>query len=138
MGLTGMREVVEHRQGLWEYGTRWLSLRVPTRDSNRARWPVAPEWEALTRAPIGGRAEPLIRERVREVEVLRLTQGLVGYATSVEAMGAARGVGRALTATVPSVRRYLEHRGASFAELVRVKRGRRLQDGAPRPPAVAP
>ena len=137
MGLTGMREVVEHRQGLWEYGTRWLSLRVPTRDSNRARWPVAPEWEALTRAPIGGRAEPLIRERVREAEVLRLTQGLVGYASSVEAMGAARGVGRALATTVPSVHPYLARRGASFADLVRAKRERRLRDGAPGPQTVA-
>jgi hypothetical protein len=136
MGLTGMREVVDRRQGLWEYGTRWLSLRVPTQDSNRARWPVAPQWEELAQAPIGGCAQPLIRDRVRQDDVLRLTQGLVGYASSVEAMGAARGVGSALAATVPSVRPYLEHRGASFAELVVVKRERALQVTTPRAPGL--
>ena len=126
MGLTGMSDVIRHRQGLWEYRTRWLTLRTRVRDSNRARWPVAPEWVQLAAAGIGGSAEPLIRERVREAELQRLTQGLVGYASSVEAMGGARGVGGALTATVPSVRPYLAHRGASFAELVGAKRQRRL------------
>lgn len=126
MGLTGMREVVEHRQGLWEYGTRWLSLRVASQDSNRARWPVAPVWEELTRASVGGRAEPLIRERVRQDDVLRLTQGLVGYATSLEAAGAARGLGQALVTSAPAVGAYLTRGGASFAELVHAKRERQL------------
>jgi hypothetical protein len=126
MGLNGMADVIRHRQGLWDYGTRWLTLRKRVRDSNLSRWPVAPEWVQLSAAGIGGSAEPLIRERVREAQLQRLTQGLVGYASSVEAMGGARRVGGALTATVPSVHPYLTHRGASFAELVGVKRQRRL------------
>jgi hypothetical protein len=63
---------------------------------------------------------------VRAAEVGQLTQGLVGYATSVEAARAGHGVGGALVATVPSVRPYLTQRGASFAELVASKRQRRL------------
>jgi hypothetical protein len=37
LGLFGMSDVVGRRQGLWHFGTRWLTLRAPTRDSNRAR-----------------------------------------------------------------------------------------------------
>ena len=81
MGLMGMRDVVRHRQGLWDYGTRWVSLRTNAGDSNRGRWPVAPEWCQLANACIGGSAVPLIRERVREADVRKLTQGLVGYAS---------------------------------------------------------
>lgn len=129
LALHGTADVIRHRQGLWDFGTRWLTLRTQVADSNRARWPLAPEWVQLARTGMGGSAVPLIRERVRQAEIGRLTQGLVGYATSVAAMGAARGVGGALTATVPSVRPYLEQRGASFAELVGAKRARRVDVG---------
>ena len=126
LGLTGMGDVLRHRQGLWDYGTRWLSLREKRPDSNRGRRPLAPAWAQLAGACVSGSAVPLIRDRVREAEVRRLTQGLVGYATSVEAARAGHGVGGALAATVPSVRPYLTQRGASFAELVATKRQHRL------------
>jgi hypothetical protein len=129
LGLHGVADVIRNRQGLWDFGTRWLTLRTRVPDSNRARWPLAPEWVQLAAAGMGGSAVPLIRERVREAEIGRLTQGLVGYATSVEAVGAARGVGGALAGTVPSVGPYLAHRGASFAELVAAKRERRVEVG---------
>jgi hypothetical protein len=126
LGLTGMGDVLRHRQGLWDYGTRWLSLREKRPDSNRGRRPLAPAWAQLAGACVGGSAVPLIRDRVREAEVHQLTQGLVGYATSMEAARAGHGVGGALVATVPSVGPYLTQRGASFAELVATKRQRRL------------
>ncbi len=127
IGLMGTGDVVRRRQGLWDYGVRWLSLRAPGGDSNPARWPVAVEWAQLAAACIGGSAEPLIRERVREAELRRLTQGLVGYASSVEAANGAHGLGGALAASVPSVRPYLAERGVAFPELVAAKRARRLE-----------
>jgi len=126
LGLTGMGDVLRHRQGLWDYGTRWLSLREKRPDSNQGRRPLAAAWAQLAGACLGGSAVPLIRDRVREAEVRQLTQGLVGYATSMEAARAGHGVGGALVATVPSVQSYLAQRGASFAELVAAKRQRRL------------
>jgi hypothetical protein len=129
MGLNTTADVLAHRQGLWNYGTHWLTLRRRSSDTNPARWPVAGEWMQIASATMGGSAVPLIRERIREAELLRLTQGLVGYATSVEAADGGRGVGGALATTVPSVRPYLERRGASFAELVGAKRERRVRQG---------
>ncbi len=130
LGLNGTADVIRHRQGLWDFGTRWLTLRTHAADSNRARWPVAREWVQIAAAEMGGSAVPLIRERVRDAEMLRLTQGLVGYATSVEAAEGGRGLGGALSARVPSVRPYLERRGASFGELVGAKRELRIDVAA--------
>jgi len=126
MGLTGMRDVVRHRQALWDYGCRWLSLRSRISDTNLARWPVAPVWTQLASACIGGSGVALIRERVHQADVLRLTQGLVGYATSLEAADGARGLGPAIRSTVPSVDPYLAQRGVAFGQLVMEKRSRRL------------
>ena len=128
MGLNGLHDVVRRRQGLWDYGTRWLTLRRRAADSNLARWPVAPAWTEVASACIGGSAVPLIRERIRGADLQRLTQGLVGYASSLEAIEGAQGLGRALTFTVPTLSGYLAHRGASFEELVRAKRERRLEE----------
>jgi hypothetical protein len=74
-----MSNVVRHRQRLWHFGTRWLTLRASIRDSNRARWPVAPAWAQLAGACIGGSAVLLIRENIRAANLDRLTQDLVGY-----------------------------------------------------------
>jgi hypothetical protein len=114
MGLNSLAAVLGHRQGLWDYGTRWLTLRTRISDTNRARWPVASEWLRLASASIGGSAAPLIRERVRRAELQRLTQGLVGYASSVEAMDGAQDLGEAIAGSVPTVRPYLAHRGETF------------------------
>jgi hypothetical protein len=127
LGLTGMSDVVRRRQGLWHFGTRWLTLRAPIRDSNRARWPIAPAWAQLTGACIGGSAVPLIRETIRAADLERLTQGLVGYASSIEAMDGAQDLGQALATSVPTVRPYLAHRAASFGDLVAAKRQNRLE-----------
>jgi hypothetical protein len=127
MGLNGMDDVVRHRQGLWDYGARWLTLRTRLADTNRARWPLAHAWAQLAEASIGGSAVPLIRERIRNANLQRLTQGLVGYGSSLEAMDGAQDLGRALAASVPTVGPYLAHRGATFGDLVTAKRENRLE-----------
>ena len=130
MGLNGMDDVLRHRQGLWDYGTRWLTLRTRLADTNRARWPLAPAWQQLAGASIGGSSVPLIRERIRNANLQRLTQGLVGYGSSLEAVDGAQELGQALAASVPTVRPYLANKGASFAALVAAKRELRLEVGS--------
>ena len=124
MGLNGMDDVVRHRQG-----ARWLSLRTRMADTNRARWPLAPAWRQLAEASIVGSAVPLIREQIRNANLQRLTQGVVGYGSSLEAMDGAQDLGQALARSVPTVRPYLAHKGASFGGLVAAKREQRLDDG---------
>lgn len=41
-------EVIASVQDFWHYATaNWLSLRVPTGDARRRRWPVDPAWEEV-------------------------------------------------------------------------------------------
>ncbi|HUY97271.1 MAG TPA: helix-turn-helix domain-containing protein [Verrucomicrobiae bacterium] len=103
LGIQTPHEAVERRQDLWTYGLDWLTLRVPTRDATRARWPEAPEWQVLRTARLGVAGEPLVREAARGADLGRLVQGLVVYATSVAATrGRARlGAGRPRSRAVP-------------------------------------
>jgi hypothetical protein len=67
-----------------------------------------------------------VREHIRVADELRLVRGLVGYATSLEAMGSARDLDGALAREAPVTRRYLASRGVRFQDIVEEKRRRRL------------
>ena len=52
-GVNTPSEALDAAGSLWGYLTvQWLSLRTPTADHTRSRWPVAPEWEVVSRASI--------------------------------------------------------------------------------------
>ena len=120
-------EALAARQALWAYATQWLSLRTPSPDSNRARWPEAPEWAAVRAATLGAPSTPRVRELARAADELRIIRGLVGYASSLAALGAAPGLGAALARTAPGVPTYLHGKGEAFGDIVARKRRRRLE-----------
>jgi hypothetical protein len=67
---------------LWAYCTgEWLTLRSPSADSNRSRWPVDPRWQAVQAASLARGATELrfIRERKRATLLRNLMPALVGY-----------------------------------------------------------
>ncbi len=127
MGCSTPGEALAARRELWRYATQWLSLRTPAADSNRARWPEAPEWAAIRGAEIGSPTSPLVREMVQSADELRIIRGLVGYASSLAALGAAPGLGVALGRTAPGVSAYLESQGETFTDIVARKRRRRIE-----------
>ncbi|MHB1939271.1 MAG: hypothetical protein ACYCS9_00375 [Candidatus Dormibacteria bacterium] len=127
LGCSTPDEALAARQELWHYGTQWLSLRTPTSDSNRARWPAAPEWTVIRQARVGSPTSPLVRDLVRSADELRMIRGLVGYASSLAALGVAPGVGAALARTVPGVSSYLERKGEAFGDIVACKRRQRVE-----------
>ncbi len=127
LGCSTPAEALASRQELWRYATQWLSLRTPTTDSNRSRWPEAPEWAVIRQAQVGSPTSPLVRDMVRSADELRIIRGLVGYASSLAALGAAPGVGAALARTVPGIPSYLERKGEDFATIVARKRRQRIE-----------
>ena len=124
--LAAVDDVLAARQELWNYGTRWLSLRTPTRDTNRSRWPEDPVWEGIRAARIGSPCSSLVRERIRGADRRRLLRGLAGYATSLAALMPAAGLEDAVRDIVPALHAYLAERGTTFDEVCARKRRRRL------------
>jgi len=127
LGCSTPAEALAARQELWRYATQWLSLRTPTTDSNRSRWPEAPEWTVIRQAQVGSPTSPLVRDLVRSADELRIIRGLVGYASSLAALGAAPGLGAALARTVPGIPAYLDRKGEGFADIVARKRRQRVE-----------
>jgi hypothetical protein len=118
-------EAVACRQDFWSYGiTDWLSLRVPTLDQQRDRWPVSPEWHALERISIGVQENGLIRRRIREQEEEKLVAGATGYITSLAAIHDLCELDPALQLTGRKVIEHLARRGRNFKDAVAWKRQR--------------
>jgi hypothetical protein len=74
---------------LWRYATqKWLTLRSPTRDETRSRWPVDPVWLAVQSAALG--AHPVGRDRMRKAQYLAslewLTPRLVSHLATLGAL----------------------------------------------------
>lgn len=125
--IRALEHALHARQALWQYGTTWLSLRRPTRHSVRARWPEAAVWGDLRKAWIGAPRCELIRERLRDAAEKRLVQGLVGYASSLEALDDRLDLTGVVMRDVPAARRYLTEKGEPFSEIVKRKRNSRLE-----------
>jgi len=67
---------------LWRYcASEWLTLRRPTVDSNRSRWPLDERWRAVQSASLVHGATELrfIRGHKRAQTLRRLIPALVGY-----------------------------------------------------------
>jgi hypothetical protein len=124
-GLRTLASVLSARQDLWEYGTRWLSLRTESGEAARRNWPESEAWVALRQVSIGSPRSELVRERVRGADELRLVRGFAGFASSLAARWDDQDLDAALRRAAPLVRRYLDERGVSFGHIVRMKRSRR-------------
>jgi hypothetical protein len=102
-GIETLWDLLERLSDIWAYlvghvgggadglPDGWLRYVVPTEDTNRARWPVAPEWEVLQApfapvdAPTAPRSlAPFIRQRKREVNMGRAVAAIAGYASTFE------------------------------------------------------
>jgi hypothetical protein len=125
-GLRSVEAALDARQELWEYGTRWLSLRVPTGDKRRSNWPEAPVWEALRMAVLGSPRSTLVRQRVRAADERRLLRGFAGYASSLAAAWSDDDLGDTLRRAGPAVRQHFAERGTTFRAVSEDKRRRRI------------
>jgi hypothetical protein len=126
--LTDPEETIAARQQLWEYGTDWLSLRLPNGNSQRTRWPEDEAWRQLRQATVDLPLAPLVRRRREQAEETRLIRGLLGYASALGARGPATDLKGTLLRAVPDAHEYMRHRGVVFEDVVRKKRERLLRN----------
>jgi hypothetical protein len=124
-GVGHVNELLAGRQDLWEYGTRWLSLRRRVAGVRPGRWPEAHAWTALRAARMGSPRSGLVRQRISEANVERLVRGFVGYSTSLAAVGSMADVDSVI-ASLPAAQRYVVRRGMSLDDVIARKRAVRL------------
>ncbi len=61
-GIDTPTKALTRMSELWAYATmQWLSLRTPTDDDTRSRWPVDPRWELVQASTLAGGCAPAHR-----------------------------------------------------------------------------
>ena len=76
LGFFAVERIVDNLPDLFAYGLDWCSLRTPTDDSNKSRWPEDPRWTVLRTA--FSPSHPLRR--------LRPAQSIIEYDKAVKRM----------------------------------------------------
>ncbi|MGH7641585.1 MAG: hypothetical protein ACRENX_00960 [Candidatus Dormibacteria bacterium] len=137
LGVNSLEEAVQGARILWEYGTRWVSLRVEIEDRNRSRWPESEEWALLRRAPLSGGATPLVRGRIGVATTEQLLAGFLGYASALAALSPEDQLEPAMRWLAAISGQHLAHRRLKFQDLVQRKR-RLLRPERLFRPAVSP
>ena len=126
VGLSGTPEhVLDAAPRLWAKLTdEWLTLRIPTDDSNRSRWPVSPVWAFVQATTFVGNAigEDLVRIGRLRGDLRKIGPQAVGYVSSLGALLGARDEAEMLELLPAFLARDARVRGISLDERIRVKR----------------
>lgn len=126
VGLSGSPEqVLDAAPRLWaKLTSEWLTLRLPTDDSNRSRWPVSPIWEFVQATTFDGVAvgEDLIRLGRLRGDLRKIGPQAVGYVSSLGALLGARDEAELFELLPVFLARDARLRGISLDERIRIKR----------------
>ncbi len=123
-GLDAATDVLAGGPGIWAALTdKWLTLRTPSDDHTRSRWPLAPEWEQVQAASFRANAIGLDRIRKgRNAGSLRtMTPGLVGYLAKAGALLGTQTLEDTLELLHEHVWAYGDRRGVTFEDRLRDK-----------------
>jgi hypothetical protein len=122
MGLGDAATAVRSRQGLWNYGTDWLSFRNRSGHARPCRWPVSAIWDWVQKIQLGEPCEPLVRERADSADLNRLLAVSTGCLTSYAARLGLAELEATSSAVSLAASRYLDQGGRRFETEVKRKR----------------
>jgi len=124
VGLSTPEQVLDAAARLWDKLTSdWLTLRTPSEDSNRSRWPIAAAWEVVRSATFAGSelGPELVRAGQRRGDLRRLTPQIVGNLSSLAALTGVRDVAELVDLLPSFLVRDAHERGVDFRDRIRVK-----------------
>lgn len=127
LGVDTPDEAIDRAGALWAYATQsWLSLRVPTEDDTRSRWPVDARWEAVQRSSLAGGCAPAarIREGERQGQLRTYRKLATGVLTSMGVPMGTNDIDDTLDALVPELHLYEQVSHRQFADRIAEKRQR--------------
>jgi len=110
---------------LWRYcASEWLTLRRPTVDSNRSRWPLDERWRAVQSASLVHGATELrfIRGHKRAQTLRRLIPALVGYLVGFAVVSGTSRIDDTLDALATQLRNDEAIRRIPFSQRVEKRR----------------
>jgi len=85
--LRSVEDTLASIQDLWRYAAGdWLSLRTPTVNRQRTRWPVDSLWRKIQAIELAPSSTGVVRHRLEQATLERIVQGLWGYVTSLAAL----------------------------------------------------
>src|SRR5262249_5594277 len=114
-------------QDLWRYAVHdWVSLRIPTTNRQRTRWPVDPQWQEIQAIEVAPSSTGVVRRRLEQATLERIVQGLWGYVTSLAALRDRPELEDALLELRSQLEHYMATKERSFHAEVSRKRTRRL------------
>jgi len=123
--LDGPESVLAAAGPLWGYATdKWLTLRVPTADETRSRWPIDSAWSALQRASLVDRSIGIERARSakREASLQWWLPRMRGALVACGALTGADDLGDLLDALPGLIRDDEVRSGVSFEARLAYKR----------------
>ena len=86
VGIKSASEGLSQVASIWAYATEdWLTLRTPTDDSNKSRWPISEPWKFIQNSSLRGSAVPM--KRIKDAQTGASLDALLapfrGYLTSM-------------------------------------------------------
>ncbi len=92
MLVDSFQSLCERLADMWRYYTRkWLTIRVPSSDSHRDRWPLADWWQVVQGGlSLFGKAYGVLRNRQHEFKRGRMMKQVKGMLVSILAESSAR------------------------------------------------
>lgn len=127
-GINTPEDAFDNIGPLWAYATgKWLSLRVPTDDVTRSRWPVDARWAAIQRSTLAGSSLPAERIRAGQQagDIRRMLPQLYGWLTGAAATLGTNDLVSTFAALSPHIAQFEAQTGKVFAQEAIEKRRRR-------------
>ncbi len=124
-GVETAVQAIDLAPALWVTATTdWLTLRVPTADQTRSRWPLDPVWQRIQRPSFAEHVAGVerLRDARGEATLLAIRPGLIGYLSSFAALTGVESVEGLTAGLIAYSRDYEVVSGVTFTDRVRDKR----------------
>lgn len=124
-GINSPTDALASVGDLWAYGTEWLSLRDPTSDKTKSRWPLSPDWLAIANASLRCRRIGAARakQRLQQGSIKKMMPGLCGSMAKFGALADTVDLPSTLSRFEREALRYGSRTGTSFEARVMARHG---------------
>ncbi|AUM63544.1 replication initiation factor [Brevibacillus laterosporus] len=124
--INTIEELLQKEDRLWAYLTGdWLSIRQPSKD-NVSRWKVKRKWKIIENAGLNYQPSPIVREVIKQGNLLQLLNQTAGLMLSVAALSKHDTIEDTSKVIQSWVEVKLSHKNSTFNQEMHLRRDRYL------------